>query len=162
MKKKRLPAVTCSGLQALTRKHSEGVAQLVEPGVAGSSPAAFHSTLHGVASLPRGLVMKSARLLLVLFCLLIAMTVPAVAYAPTNGAALGSTSVEIKINAKEEVAALFTVGESSTFSVVPIPADSIHFLMFACMGFYGLALYVARDNKTERWRADRDYQSRFG
>jgi len=107
--------------------------------------------------------MKSARLLLVLFCLLIAMTVPAVAYAPTNGAALGSTSIEIKINAKEEVAALHNaIGESSTFSVVPIPADSNHFLMFACMAFYGLALYIARDNKTERWGAGRDYQSRFG
>ena len=105
--------------------------------------------------------MKSARLLLVLFCLLIAMTVPAVAYAPTNGAALGSTFVEIKINAKEEVAAYVPV-KISTFSVVPIPADSNHFLIFACMAFYGLALYVARDNKTEQRRADRDYQSRFG
>jgi len=105
--------------------------------------------------------MKSARLLLVLFCLLIAMTVPAVAYAPTNGAALGSTSIEIKINAKEEVAALHNaIGERMTIPVVPIPQRDSHFLMFACMAFYGLALYVARDNKTERWRANREF-SRF-
>lgn len=103
--------------------------------------------------------MKSARLLLVLFCLLIAMTVPAAAYAPTNEAALGLTPIEIKIDVKEEVAAFVPV-KISTISVVPIPADSSHFLMFARLSFYGLALYGARDNKTERWRADREF-SRF-
>jgi len=104
--------------------------------------------------------MKSAILLLLVACLLIATPLTAAAYEPTNGAALGSTSIEIKTMFKEEVAAYVPV-KISTISVVPIPADSSHFLMFACLSFYGLALYVARDNKTERWRADRDYQSRF-
>ncbi|MBU1081639.1 MAG: hypothetical protein KKB59_14245 [Spirochaetes bacterium] len=67
--------------------------------------------------------MKSARLLLLLACLLVAMTATAAAYEPTNGTALGSIIIETKINAKEEVVSLLSLAdERSTIPVVPIPA----------------------------------------
>lgn len=106
--------------------------------------------------------MKSAILLLLVACLLIATPLTAAAYEPTNEAALGLTPIEIKFDVKEEVAALHNaIGEISTHPVNLIERENSSTLLL-CMAFYGLALYVAREKNTEPWRADRDYQSRFG
>jgi len=63
---------------------------------------------------------KSAKLPLLLLCLLVAMTVTAAALGSTNGNALVPTILETKINSKEEVATPLC-RENLAESVKPIP-----------------------------------------
>lgn len=68
--------------------------------------------------------MKSAKLLLLLACLLIATSAIAAAYEPINGAAFAPTCQEIKTIVKEEVVLAISVNEKSAIPVVPIPAGN--------------------------------------
>lgn len=71
--------------------------------------------------------MKTGKLLLLLACLLVAMSATAAAYAPTNEPALGFTlTIETKTDLKEEVAApLDAVCEALAILAEPILSDTV-------------------------------------
>jgi hypothetical protein len=72
--------------------------------------------------------MKTGKLLLLLACLLVAMSATAAAYAPTNEPALGFTLLlETKTDLKEEVAApLDAVCEALAILAEHILVESVH------------------------------------
>jgi hypothetical protein len=97
------------------------------------------------------LEMKSARILLLLACLLIVLQTTAAAYEPTNGDALVSSTYTIKTMAKEEVVALHNAtGEKAAFKAVPMEPWSSRKIMLAVQ-----PVYLWTDLYETSWRVGR-------